>query len=631
MPRILGPSQTIPGAFDAQTDDGKIIPVDASLAARIASPTQLGGWGASAPIASSGPLPEGTPQQTFGQMAAALGATPNGDASAPAMPRIQPQPPSVQGLDLSGMAGQPAADALAQTRNQQMKTAQARLNGTVGVESQQQQDPAAAVAQSPTKRALEEANLRAGLRQAFQPRGGGGPVVHQSQAYHNVMPGPVSPEQQQAIDAQAEALGKSESAYQEANSKIANIRAQRAEDTADALKGAKDKIETMRAKDVQAQQAYQAKIDAQQTALVEARQKYDSAQVNPEHWWQSRSTGQKVAAAIGMALGAAGAALTHTQNSAAAIIMSAINNDIDAQKTNIGKMGAGVQQQRGVLGDMYRQLGDMRQAEASSRAAAIDQAQLDIQRLSESSKSKEVKANAEALNQQLNLQKQQQMMQAMQAARGTVTVDRVEKRTAGGGGRRALLTDADINAIANNAAKYAGASGANGDAQKEIKSEVKALGQKLVSQGIPAARASLTHIEGLVKDGLPFGAGPVQNYGTRALLATPLRSLAPKKATELIQESRNLLSLIIKQRSGAQATEAEVNRLMQATGLSVNASLQQVQNGIEMMRKELDRNEFALRAGYSDQANKALDAAMNAGQDRDIPESATNVYQLRSE
>lgn len=60
--------------------------------------------------------------------------------------------------------------------------------------------------------------------------------------------------------------------------------------------------------------------------------------VDPSHWWNTKSTGQKLLAALGVALGAFGAAMPHTTNHvnyAYDIMRSAITDDIQSQKDNL--------------------------------------------------------------------------------------------------------------------------------------------------------------------------------------------------------------------------------------------------------------------------------------------------------
>lgn len=62
-----------------------------------------------------------------------------------------------------------------------------------------------------------------------------------------------------------------------------------------------------------------------------------AGKIDPKHFWSSKSTPQRILAAIALGLGAAGAALTHGQNHALELIQSAIKDDIDAQRAELGK------------------------------------------------------------------------------------------------------------------------------------------------------------------------------------------------------------------------------------------------------------------------------------------------------
>ncbi len=57
--------------------------------------------------------------------------------------------------------------------------------------------------------------------------------------------------------------------------------------------------------------------------------------IDPNHYWASKSTGSKVANIAGMMFGALGAGLTHGPNMAIQQIDKAIEQDIDAQKSNL--------------------------------------------------------------------------------------------------------------------------------------------------------------------------------------------------------------------------------------------------------------------------------------------------------
>ncbi len=62
-----------------------------------------------------------------------------------------------------------------------------------------------------------------------------------------------------------------------------------------------------------------------------------TAKVNPNSLWESRTTGQRVGASIGIILSGIGQGLAGGPNMALSILERAIDRDIDAQKTNLAK------------------------------------------------------------------------------------------------------------------------------------------------------------------------------------------------------------------------------------------------------------------------------------------------------
>lgn len=93
-------------------------------------------------------------------------------------------------------------------------------------------------------------------------------------------------------------------------------------------------------KDLQKQQAY---FEAQQSVLKNYQDQYDnmvkdigSGKIDPNHYWDSKSTGQKVGAAIAMMLGGLGAGLTGGPNVALEMMEKHLQNDIEAQKATLG-------------------------------------------------------------------------------------------------------------------------------------------------------------------------------------------------------------------------------------------------------------------------------------------------------
>lgn len=87
----------------------------------------------------------------------------------------------------------------------------------------------------------------------------------------------------------------------------------------------------------QIQKDYEAKyqaVSAKQDALAND---IANGKIDGNRWWDSRDTGQKVSATIGMILGGIGAGMTGGPNQALEIIQNAIGRDMEAQKANLGK------------------------------------------------------------------------------------------------------------------------------------------------------------------------------------------------------------------------------------------------------------------------------------------------------
>lgn len=61
---------------------------------------------------------------------------------------------------------------------------------------------------------------------------------------------------------------------------------------------------------------------------------YMDKSIDPEHYWNSRNTGQKIAAGLGLILGGLGSGITGQPNLALQIINGAIDRDMEAQRSN---------------------------------------------------------------------------------------------------------------------------------------------------------------------------------------------------------------------------------------------------------------------------------------------------------
>ncbi len=76
------------------------------------------------------------------------------------------------------------------------------------------------------------------------------------------------------------------------------------------------------------------RIDDEQSVL---QKKLQNGEVDPRRYFKNMNTGQRIASAIGLILGGIGSGLGHTPNMAAEMMNKAVDNDIEAQKMDLGK------------------------------------------------------------------------------------------------------------------------------------------------------------------------------------------------------------------------------------------------------------------------------------------------------
>lgn len=139
--------------------------------------------------------------------------------------------------------------------------------------------------------------------------------------------------------------------------------------------------------DIAAQQAKQeerkAVVDGEMKKLSGIQEEFKSAmgqKLDPNHYWESKDTGQKVMAGIAIMLGGlAGGMSGKGGNVAMDIIHKGIDRDVDAQKFNIQKAQEGKLKEydleNNMLAQMYKKFGNEDQAEAATRLLRLQQAQ----------------------------------------------------------------------------------------------------------------------------------------------------------------------------------------------------------------------------------------------------------------
>ncbi len=111
-----------------------------------------------------------------------------------------------------------------------------------------------------------------------------------------------------------------------------------------------------------AAQTFQNTMSAYQKHAEQMASDIASTKIDPDKYWHDKSTGAKFGSALAMVLGGLGAGLQRsTDNMAMNVLQKAIDRDIDAQKTDLGK-------KQSLLSDNFRAQGNLAAAEAATRA-----------------------------------------------------------------------------------------------------------------------------------------------------------------------------------------------------------------------------------------------------------------------
>lgn len=127
-------------------------------------------------------------------------------------------------------------------------------------------------------------------------------------------------------------------------------------------------------------------------------------QIDSNRYWDNKSTGNKVLAAIAVALGGMGSQWTGGRNLALDTINGAINRDLESQKLNISN-------KQNLLGKMMDQEKNVQYAHSLSRAHLLSVAELQVKSAIARSLDPMAQARGKQLLGQLELEKNNQMLQ----------------------------------------------------------------------------------------------------------------------------------------------------------------------------------------------------------------------------
>lgn len=129
---------------------------------------------------------------------------------------------------------------------------------------------------------------------------------------------------------------------------------------------------------------------------------------DPNHYWNSKSTGEKILAGIGMILGGAGGGLARTgKNPAMDVINQGIEKDIEAQRATYGAKKNSFLAKNSMYGQMVNHFKDEESAENATKVMMFDQVQRQIKQISMNSASEAIKLKAQQALNEIEAKKKQ--------------------------------------------------------------------------------------------------------------------------------------------------------------------------------------------------------------------------------
>lgn len=159
-----------------------------------------------------------------------------------------------------------------------------------------------------------------------------------------------------------------------------------------------ERLAAQREGEIAVEQRLQEKRDADRAREMQAKQddfnatakELANTKIDSGHFWASRSTGQKIAGLIGIALGGFASGAGGGNNPALDMIDKAIDRDVEDQKAAFMAKKEGLAAKQSAFGMAMQRYGDERQAEAIARAAGRDAYLAQAQALAAKSKNAEV-------------------------------------------------------------------------------------------------------------------------------------------------------------------------------------------------------------------------------------------------
>lgn len=637
MPRVIGPSQSVPGGVDVETDDGQVVPLDPGTAAGLGlempqvpelGGQPLGGAGASAPMAGTGAeealvvSPEQVGQLDPGQEqdlpsnqaapAAAGGATPG--FTRPGERDLSES--FAQGV--GGGAAEIAAPEQSQPEPQgpqaQPSAAPAGMEG-FGVDPNAPAAPAAADDGS----AVDPERLQV-LQAVSTPQGGGGIPTRQEttqatdvqQTATRTMPNIQSEEEAQQLQQARATTAQEQEEFEEATKARIQAEAEAAQKKAKALQHLGETAREQEAKAIHLAERQEQELDEGQRSLQESIQKYQQMEdPDPDRIFSGAGgTFRRIIAAIGMGLGAAGSALTGAPNTAAQIISQAIDQDMEAQKTERRQQRGVIKAKQTLMDEMRAKHADERAAREAAKVAQYEVAKQKVRQFSQEAESDISAKKADEMIQQLDVEQARAAQQFLRRKLGDVTIketrqleEQTEQRRQTGGPGQSLADRVGADPL--DIAEFITEDTSGID--PETQAQVNKLGKALKKNNIMFANHMVRDMKESVTDELTGEVeqpiGPLLAPLFNAVDKTVMRGLNPAEQQKFRQQGRNLITVWVKARSGAQVSDKERRFLEETFALKPDATAVEVANALRMMSMEIGDAEKSIRARFSDRVN----------------------------
>lgn len=173
---------------------------------------------------------------------------------------------------------------------------------------------------------------------------------------------------------------------------------------------------------MEVQEAEMAKREAERRAQIDkemiAHKKIEDEILKwePKDFWANKSTGQKIAAVIGVTLAGIGAGMRGGENQVAKMMDNWMNDEMEAQKTQLQKLKDVNSAKQTLLGKMLQQFGDERQAEAAAKTAMLSRAEMQLKETAAKFRAPEIQAKAQQALGELQVLKNSTMQQFEQAS-----------------------------------------------------------------------------------------------------------------------------------------------------------------------------------------------------------------------